>query len=540
MTKYSAYRAFVMSSETRHLVLRFTSFGYHNHTHMKQIYFLVFISVLSFHLSAQQCSNCRYISPIFDSVKVSTVHFGEGVKADGDTQQLYADIYEPYGDTVMNRPVFIFAFGGGFITGERDDWYVIEVCKYFASTGYVAMAIDYRYGIEVGEIISLQHMRIFFRPMQDMRASVQYMKADYSELGNNYHIDTSRIVIGGASSGGITALMTAHCDDSTEMAEMGNMSALNALGGFYSTSGFYPNYSWSSIATVNVSGALINADWIEPGDNPIISAHGDTDNVVPYKYGGFAGLQGFFDLQGSYVVDSIAKLRGVCSYLYTMEGQGHPTEEMGIEYIKSVVDRMALRVYSSIHGKSFCCPLSADVTPGDTLFYGPNAPTSTLNAVVTNDSGSATLLWCSIAAQYCDAGVSSINVQPDSNLKYVALIADEGGCQAADLYIVQDSTIHPNAIGEVAALIDLSLFPQPASDILHVRASADALKGLHDCTLTLYNTLGEVVTMKKIAVSNGEIAAAIEVGGLAAGNYLMSLQSEGRTLARKSVSIMSH
>jgi hypothetical protein len=48
--------------------------------------------------------------------------------------------------------------------------------------------------------------------MQDMRAAVQYLKADFAELGNNYNIDTSRILIGGASSGAMTSMMTAYCD----------------------------------------------------------------------------------------------------------------------------------------------------------------------------------------------------------------------------------------------------------------------------------------------------------------------------------------
>lgn len=303
---------------------------------MKQLLLILLVFSIGYTSRAQECDNCRYISPMFDSIMVETIHFGEGLNIDGDMQQLYADVYQPYGDTASNRPVVIFAFGGGFVQGSRTDWYVREVCEHFARSGYVCVANDYRLGIDPLEILFLQHMRIFFRPMQDMRATVQYLKADFSELGNNYRIDTSKIFLGGASAGAISALMTEYCDKPSEMEEMGSLSALDELGGFYATSGFYPQYSWDVAAVVNVAGALINAEWVEQGDVPHIAAHGDQDNIVPYEYGPLGGglLDGIFDLQGSYVVHNEAVSKGVCSYLYTMEGQDHPNEGMALNTLK--------------------------------------------------------------------------------------------------------------------------------------------------------------------------------------------------------------
>jgi para-nitrobenzyl esterase len=67
--------------------------------------------------NSQTCSDCRFITPVFDSVTVSTVKFGEGKNVDGNNQELYMDIYQPFGDTMTNRPVAIFAFGGAFVQG---------------------------------------------------------------------------------------------------------------------------------------------------------------------------------------------------------------------------------------------------------------------------------------------------------------------------------------------------------------------------------------------------------------------------------------
>ena len=513
---------------------------------MKRIFPLLFIPVFFFCLSqksvAQQCTDCRYISPIFDSVTMETVQFGRGTRANGDTQQLYMDIYQPFGDTVSNRPVAIFAFGGAFITGSRDDWYVKLVCEHLARSGYVTVSIDYRIYDDIQGMVAeifgafpTQQMRIFFRPMQDMRGAVQYMKADYSELGNNYHIDTNKILIGGASSGAITSLMTAYCDKDSEMAEMGggSLTPLNALGGFYSSSGFYPNYSWHAAGTFNVAGALINANWIEPGDVPVICAHGDADQVVPYKKGGFAGLTlGTFDMEGSYLVDSVARAKGVCSYLYTMEGRDHPSESMGVEYFYSVVYRMALRMKAVISNQSFCCPLKVDVTPNDTLFYGVNPTTATLNAVVTGDNGNAQVQWCTLPCHGSSTG-NSLTVTVDSNWKYIAAIATEGGCSSGDLHIVYDSAYRALGISENLPPVSFSIYPQPASSQLTFEADVSNYIN-QSGILELKDVTGKQVYYKSVTTGNGDFKTSIDVSGFPSGAYLLQLSLNGKkAIARR-------
>ncbi len=503
-------------------------------------YFLLFLAfqlIYFLHLKAQDCNECRYLSPVFDSVTVSTVAFGEGYNIDGVNQQLLMDIYEPYGDTSTKRPVMIFAFGGGFVQGSREDWYVKEVCNHFAKAGYVSVAPDYRIGIDYGEILALQHMRIFFRPMQDMRACVQYLKADFSELGNNYLIDTSYIFIGGASAGAITSLMTAYCDKDLEMAEMGDLAALDDLGGFYSTTGYYPNYTWNGCATINVSGAMINADWIEAGDVPIISAHGNADDVVPYGYGGLGGITfGVFDLQGSHIIDSVATAKGVCSYLYTMEGQGHPSESMGLDYIKSVVYRLSLRAHAVLMNRSFCCPLSVDIE-GDTLFHWTDqAPVSaTLAAGIANDNGSATLQWCTIPCfPFTDNG-DEITLTPDTNLKHVMAIAFEGGCEASDLYIVTDTAFVPESINEYEKLIDFLVYPQPASREITISAELPVNSG-KQLRIELFNIKGQSVFAQHFS-ANKKLKTTIETIEFPSGNYLLRLKSENEVLGTKKIII---
>lgn len=510
---------------------------------MKKLISALLFGALSFVAQSQTCSDCRYLSPVFDSVTMETVHFGAGTRANGDTQQLYMDIYQPYGDTLSSRPVALFAFGGGFITGSRDDWYVKLVCEHLARTGYVAVSIDYRIYDNIAQMVTeifsafpTQQMRIFFRPMQDMRGAVQYLKADFSELGNNYRIDTNLILIGGASSGAITSLMTAYCDKASEMAEMGggSLTPLNALGGFYSSTGFYPNYSWRVAGTFNVAGALINANWIEPGDVPVICAHGDADQVVPYKKGGFSGLTlGTFDMEGSYLVDSVARAKGVCSYLYTMEGKDHPSEDMGIEYFYSVVYRMALRMKAVISQQSFCCPLTADITPGDTLYYAPGDPPSTLTAQLVNDNGNAQLQWCTAPCQYT-GNSSTLTLTPDTALKYVMLTASEGNCHSGDLHILADSTLLLSAINEHKYQVALEVYPQPAAGGFNIKAN---LNGVKNGTIEMFDLTGRRVLQQSFATPGNTLQVNVQTENLPAGSYVLTIRNEHAVVGVKPVAV---
>lgn len=492
--------------------------------HGLKYFFSVFLLLTN--LYAQTCGECRYITPVFDSVTVSTVKFGQGLNVNGQMQELFMDVYEPYGDTLSSRPVVIFAFGGGFVQGARDDWYVVEICKHLAKAGYVAVSPDYRTGIDYAEIIQLRFMRIFFRPMQDMRACVQYLKADYSELGNNYRIDTNRIIIGGASAGAITALMVSYCDKPSEMLQTGSPTALDALGGFYSTTGLYPQYSWRHAAVLNVAGALIDADWVEPGDVPHIAAHGDSDQVVPYGVGSFSALTaGLFNLEGSYVIDSIARARGVCSYLYTMEGKDHPSEDLGMPYIMSVVYRLMLRMHAVVNGRSFCCAMQLETYPADTARYNDQFPQITINSHLINDQNNAQRLWCSLPCSITSAN-ASVSITPDTSWHYMACVAYEDLCQDVEFIILKyDSAYTSTNQNHTFSQLRVLVYPQPASGHFVLKMS-DPLPS--DIEISIYDITGRHSLTRSL--QGGITTSEIDVSTLPTGCYLLRLQQPSNNI----------
>lgn len=415
-------------------------------------------------LSAQQCADCRFYNYVFDSVSVTNVRFGEGVNGAGQNQVLYMDVYQPVGDTAAARPVVIFAFGGGFIQGSRTDGYVVNACKRFARAGYVSAAIDYRIGFDpIGLWPNPVHelMRVFFRAMQDMRGSVQYMRAHADVMGNAWRLDTNRITIGGASAGAITALMVAYCDKDTEFEEMGSLSALNPLGGFYSTTGDYPNYSWDVLQVMNVAGALVNAEWVEAGDPPHIAAHGDQDGTVPYQGGNFNLGFASIGLEGSYLVDQEAQAKGVCSYLYTMVGQDHPSGSMSDAELDQIFNRLMPRLGATVLGKSFCCGAELELNPngdvgmviGDTL---------TLAAQLVNPSGNEVLMWCGNPCPGVLWG-DSITIAPDSLLQFIAISTDSS-CMSTDFVILMPTV----GIEDGLEPAHLWVWPNPGQEMLKI------------------------------------------------------------------------
>ncbi len=481
--------------------------------------FTIFL-FLSNSISAQNCSSCRYISPVFDSITITTVKFAEGPNSNNQMLEIYMDIYEPYGDTATKRPVVIFAFGGGFVQGSKNDWYVEEVCKHLTKAGYVCSAIDYRIGISAIEVLTLQHMRIFFRPMQDMRAAVQYLKADFAELGNNYRIDTSKIIIGGASAGAITALMTAYCDKPSEMEEMGNLSALDALGGFYSTTGLYPNYSWKSAAVFNVAGALVNADWIEPGDIPLISAHGNQDQVVPYDFGIYSGLLGgFFDLQGSYVVDLIAQFKGVCSYLFTMEGHDHPSLSMGMDYIRGVVNQLMLRMHAVINKRTFCCDLALKIHEHDTLIFQHQGAPVTLNAQTFHDQGNPVTTWCAIPCLVAETS-PQVTFQPDTALHFLTAVTKENQCQSSAMLVMQEG--EPSSLNLISSNL-YSVYPHPNSGVFSINGDFSLIAG-NSVTIEILNLNGQLV-YREMMPTLTQNHLTVHAGEIPGGTYLLKIHS---------------
>ena len=133
--------------------------------------------------------------------------------AQRDTCDLYMDVYDPVpipGDT-LDRPTVLFVFGGGFVTGRRDDPYVLPWFKLLNENGYRVVSVDYRLGLKgVPMRFDLFHLiqsanytkKAVDIGVEDVFASVRYLIDNAEELG----VNPDNIVIAGSSAGAMISL----------------------------------------------------------------------------------------------------------------------------------------------------------------------------------------------------------------------------------------------------------------------------------------------------------------------------------------------
>lgn len=264
----------------------------------------------------------RYYRPIFPNVTVTrAVQFGSAVNSAGATQTLLLDLYQPTGDTVRRRPLIIFGHQGGFVSGTRDEQYMVDICTQFAKLGYVTASIDYRLLDFLTILTAFDTVNIAksaIRGGQDMRAAVRFFRRDAATT-RTYRIHPNYIAVGGASAGAFAALQVGYLDKASEVpAYVG----LATLGGIEGNSG-NPGFSSLPFAVLNLSGATESASLIEAGNPALCSLHGTADAVVPYTKGRVGASLPPKYVVGSALLHPRATQLGIRNQLVTFRGGAH-------------------------------------------------------------------------------------------------------------------------------------------------------------------------------------------------------------------------
>ena len=223
------------------------------------------------------------------------------------------DLYEPTGDTVAERPIIIMLHTGTFApiirngnpTGSRQDFATTEICKSFAKRGYVVANLEYRLGwnpaapTQADRAASI--MKAVFRGMQDTKSAVRFLRKDYAN-GNQWGIDTSRIILCGQGTGGWISMGYVTVDKLAEI-QLPKFLDANALplidtavvgdwNGYGGNStpgqGNIPSnlgYSNDIHMVCNMGGAIGDLSWLEAGDVPMCAVHCPTDPIATYTTG---------------------------------------------------------------------------------------------------------------------------------------------------------------------------------------------------------------------------------------------------------------
>jgi predicted esterase len=203
-----------------------------------------------------------------DSIEPETYQYA--IK-DNDTLRL--DFFRP-AKTDGKTPVMIFAFGGGFFKGTRNNKYYLDYFQFLAHNGWAVASIDYRLGLQVVSRTPKDQLTAMFMVKQlvksvdmaveDMYSATNYLIANADEL----NIDPATIVACGSSAGAITSCQAEWniCRD--------HESAKVLPAGF--------NYA----GVVSFAGAVLSTEGTPKWNHkpcPMMFFHGSSDTNVPYN-----------------------------------------------------------------------------------------------------------------------------------------------------------------------------------------------------------------------------------------------------------------
>lgn len=291
--------------------------------------YLYLISSLLFTciLQAQNtvCVSERYQQKIFSQVKkTSQILYGNANSYNGiiQPQQLYLDFYEPQGDNLQHRPLIVYAFGGAFLIGDKNQPPIPRYCEDFAKMGYAVATIDYRIGFDISKTESV--IRAVYRAGQDLRAAVRFL----CQRADQYGIDTASVILTGSSAGCFSGL---HCNyfevNQRPPETYGIPSEPEDLDCFdCSVNADFGRRMPRIAGIINHWGAILDTALIdnEPDEDcPVISFHGTNDDAVPYTEGSPFSYPVFPSVHGSKLIHKRLTSLGIPNNLCALDGEGH-------------------------------------------------------------------------------------------------------------------------------------------------------------------------------------------------------------------------
>ena len=228
-----------------------------------------------------------------------------------DTTDLYLDIHRPSSGVStaiegVQKPTILYLFGGGFISGARNDGYLLKWFQILNDNGYTVVSIDYRLGMKgykmgKGLVGLAQSVQPFYTAQQmgveDVFSAVTFL-AEHPELG----IDIRHLVLSGNSAGAIISLSCLHT--------LANGQAKGIPEGF------------CFAGVISFAGAIISTHGAPRWPSvpcPVLFFHGMKDNAVAYRHFGAFG-KGMWG--SSYWVDQFRK-KGANYSIYRYVDRAH-------------------------------------------------------------------------------------------------------------------------------------------------------------------------------------------------------------------------
>ena len=208
---------------------------------------------------------------------------GTYLYAQRDTCDLFLDIYHPAKGSVTkingkDKPTIVFMFGGGFITGQRDNESYNKWFRRLTSNGYGVISIDYRLGLKGSNKVGVAQTNLLDKAIhmavEDLFSATNFIIDNAEEL----KINPNNLVVSGSSAGAISVIQAEY--------EIANQTSWAAV----LPAGF--NYA----GVMSFAGAIFSREGkvdFKTAPCPTMMLHGTADSIVPYNQIAILNL-GFF------------------------------------------------------------------------------------------------------------------------------------------------------------------------------------------------------------------------------------------------------
>ena len=207
----------------------------------------------------------------------------------------------------QSKPVILFAFGGGFKGGRRDNPDYISYFHFLARAGYVVVSTDYRTQLKDIDKSEYSDLQGFSSALQQ---AITCAVEDFGDATNyiiehsvEWQINPAQIIACGSSAGAITALQAEY--------EICNQTAF--------ADRLPANFNYAGV--ISFSGAICAngiPKWIM-SPCPLMLFHGDADSTVPFT----KAVVEEMGLWGSNFICMQLKEKETAYYFYIAEGIGH-------------------------------------------------------------------------------------------------------------------------------------------------------------------------------------------------------------------------
>jgi predicted esterase len=288
-----------------------------------------FITILAIIFMAANAAAQDFLSPA-----------GTYLYAQRDTCDLFMDIYYPSAGSETHidgkeKPTVIFMFGGGFITGERDNESYNKWFRQLTDNGYGVISIDYRLGLKGSNKVGVAQANLLDKAIhmavEDLFSATNFIIDNAEEL----KINPKNLVISGSSAGAISVIQAEY--------EIANQTKW--------AKSLPTDFNYAGV--MSFAGAIFSREGkvdFKTRPCPVMMLHGTADAIVPYTQIAVLNL-GFFG--GGKLVEIFKKhdlnynMYHFIDYGHEIAGSMDTTLDLQIKFLENNVMQGKKRIVES-------------------------------------------------------------------------------------------------------------------------------------------------------------------------------------------------